>query len=280
MVKAPVDLYDSHYDRIEDEVYRSIRAKTFGTDLGQESWITAEECDRFRDWLGIKAGQRVLEVACGSGGVALRIAEGAGVDVVGTDLHPSAIAAARKRSASRIAASKTEFLVADADAALPFPDRSFDAVLCNDAINHFKDRRHVLTEWGRVLRDGGRCLFTDPVVVTGLVSNAELAARSSIGFFLFSVAGTNEALLRAAGFAVERAEDVTPGLIATSHRWREARAERRADLLPLESEAKFEAIQQFLAAVHRLAAEGRLSRFAFVGRRGLASQRVGGSGAR
>lgn len=266
-MNARVDLYDSHYDRLEDEVYRSVRARTFGVDLGQESWITAEECDRFCNWLGITAGQRVLEVACGSGGVATRIARLRGASVVGTDINGLAIAAARKRAASAGSAAKVEFLTADADSRLPFPDHSFDAVLCNDAINHFQDRRQVLQDWSRVLRLGGRCLFTDPVVVTGLVSNAELAARSSIGFFLFSVPGANDALLRASGFEVERAVDVTAGLVETSRRWREARAERRADLVALETDAGFEAIQGFLAAVHALAVEGRLSRFAYLARR-------------
>ena len=265
-MKARVDLYDTHYDRLEHEVYRSIRARTFGVDLGQESWITAEECDRFGDWLGIEAGQRVLEVACGSGGIATRIASLKGASVVGTDINALAIGAARKRAESQGLAGTVEFLTADADSGLPFPDRSFDAVLCNDAINHFRNRRQVLQEWSRVLRVDGRCLFTDPVVVTGLVSNEELAARSSIGFFLFSVPGANDALLRAAGFEVERTMDVTANLVETSRRWREARADRRADLAALETEATFEAIQKFLAAVHALAADGRLSRFAYVGR--------------
>jgi hypothetical protein len=42
-VKVPVDLYDSHYDRMDADVYQSIRAETFGIDLGQESWIAAVE---------------------------------------------------------------------------------------------------------------------------------------------------------------------------------------------------------------------------------------------
>jgi len=266
-VKAPVDLYDSHYDRLEDEVYRSIRAETFGVDLGQESWITAGECDQFCEWLAIRAGQRVLEVACGSGGVAMRIAQGRGASVVGTDVNALAISAARRRVQSTSLAGKVEFLTSDANEPLPFEDGSFDAIVCNDAINHFKDRRHVLREWGRVLRAGGRCLFTDPVVVTGLVSNAELAERSSIGFFLFSVPGANDALLQETGFRVERVTDVTDSVVQTSLKWRESRAKRRSTLVPLESESKFDAIQRFLAAVHALAVERRLSRFAYVARR-------------
>jgi hypothetical protein len=62
---------------------------------------------------------------------------------------------------------------------------------------------------------------------------------------------------------------MTDSVVRVSRKWREAREKRRAALLPLETEPKFEAIQKFLAAVHVLAHERRLSRFVFVGRRAL-----------
>jgi len=158
-------------------------------------------------------------------------------------------------------------MTSDADGPLPFPDKSFDFVLCNDAINHFQNRLKSLREWWRVLRVGGRCLYTDPVVLTGLVSNAELAARSSIGFFVFSSPGANELLLQEAGFHVEHVADKTDGVVEVSRKWREAREKRRATLVPLEAEAKFEGIQKFLAAVQQLAEERRLSRFVYIGKR-------------
>ena len=265
-MKPSVDLYDSHYDRLDDEVYRSIRTEAFGVDLGQESWITAEEVDRFCDWLGVRAGQRVLEVACGSGGVAARIAAKRGASVVGTDINPLAIRAANAR-ATTLPAGRLQFLAADADDSLPFPDGSFDVVICNDAINHFRDRLCVFKEWKRVLRDGGRCLFTDPVVVTGMVSNAEIEARSSIGFFLFSCLGANEAQLSAADFQVERTTDVTDSVAQLSRRWRDAREKWRSQLIQLEGEPKFNGVQRFLEAAHALASERRLSRFVYVGKR-------------
>jgi SAM-dependent methyltransferase len=266
-VKVPVDLYDSHYGRIDDDVYRSIRAETFGIDLGQESWITADECDQFCDWLGIRAGHRVLEVACGSGGIASRVAGTRGASVVGTDVNALAIAAAQSRSAANPVGGQTEFLTSDAERTLPFPDGSFDFVLCNDAINHFRNRLGVLREWRRVLRSDGRCLFTDPVVLTGLVSNAELAARSSIGFFLFSAPGTNESQLQEAGFDVERVVDKTDSVVEVSRKWLAARERRRSTLVPIENEAGHEGLQKFLAAVQLLAGERRLSRFVYVGKR-------------
>ena len=74
-MKRLVDLYDSHYGNVEAEVYRAVRVETYGEDLGQTSWITAAEIDEFSRWLNVTAGQHVLEIACGSGGIALRIAE-------------------------------------------------------------------------------------------------------------------------------------------------------------------------------------------------------------
>jgi ubiquinone/menaquinone biosynthesis C-methylase UbiE len=49
---------------------------------------------------------------------------------------------------------------ADAGLPLPFADASFDAVVCIDAINHRPDRLGVLRDWHRVLKPGGRIMFT------------------------------------------------------------------------------------------------------------------------
>ncbi len=111
------------------------------------------------------------------------------------DRHEAGVAAARAE-AERIGLSdRAEFHAGDAAARLPLEDGSVDAVTCFDAINHLPDRRRVLVEWRRVLRPGGRLLFTDPIVLTGPVSNGEIAIRASIGFFLFVPPGTDEALL-------------------------------------------------------------------------------------
>ena len=263
-MKKPVDLYDSHYEQVEAEVYRAVRAEAFGEDFGQTSWITAAECDEFSRWLGLKADQRVLEIACGSGGTAVRIAEGFGVSVVGVDINPSAVRAATDRARTRRVLDRVEFRVADANEVLPFADESFDAVFCNDAINHLRDRPRVLADWHRVLRPGGRCLYTDPVVVTGCLSNAEMEARSSVGFFLFTPKGFNEASAVAAGLRLVLTADVTAGISRTSLRWHEARSKRREALCGVEGETQFEELQSFLMVAHTLASEGRLSRFAFL----------------
>ena len=65
-----------------------MREETFGRDIGQNSWLTADEYDRFIDWLGSSPSSRVLEVASGSGGPALYLARKTGCEVTGVDLNP------------------------------------------------------------------------------------------------------------------------------------------------------------------------------------------------
>jgi ubiquinone/menaquinone biosynthesis C-methylase UbiE len=263
-MSKPVDLYDSHYGNVETDVHRAIRAEAFGEDLGQTSWITLAECDDLCGWLDLNAEARVLEVACGSGGVSTRIAERFKASVVGVDINEAAVRSASARAEAHGVSGRSVFRVVDADGPLPFSDNSFDVVFCNDAINHLKNRRTVLADWCRVLRPGGRCLYTDPIVVTGCLSNAEIASRSSIGWYLFTPAGANEVLLKSVGFRILRVQDCTGSVSEASKRWRDARAKRRDSLVELEGEERYEKLQDFLSTVHVVASERRLSRFAFL----------------
>jgi hypothetical protein len=102
-------------------------------------------------------------------------------------------------------------------------------------------------------------------VVTGPVSKEELATRSSTGYFEFCPPGVNEQLVRQAGFELVRTEDVTANEVEVSSRWHDARQQRAAELIRLESEETFAALQRFLAIVHRLTNERRLSRFVYLG---------------
>ena len=63
-----VDLFDSTYSHFTRQVLETIRQETFGQDIGQNSWNTVEEYDRFLSWLDLRPEHRVLEVASGSGG--------------------------------------------------------------------------------------------------------------------------------------------------------------------------------------------------------------------
>src|SRR2546423_361719 len=136
--------YDANYGNFETELYAQIRRDAFGEDIGQSSWLTADEQDKFLGWLNLSSGQSLLDVACGSGGPVLRIADTTGCSVAGVDVHESAIATANSLAAQRGLTGRAQFQVADATTELPFPTANFDAIICIDAINHLPDRPRVL----------------------------------------------------------------------------------------------------------------------------------------
>src|SRR5262249_2096114 len=111
---------------------------------------------------------------------------------------------------------------------------------------------------------GGRMVFTDAMIVTGLVSREELVTRSSIGWYLFVPPGENERLIRGAGFELLSSEDVTAAAEVIAQLWRAAREQHRDELVAREGEANFSGLQRFLACVHRLSAERRLSRYCYL----------------
>jgi SAM-dependent methyltransferase len=262
-MNAQVDFFYNSYANFSGNVLAAVRAETFGRDIGQNSWLTAEEYDRFIDWLAITSSSHVLEVASGSGGPALYLARRTDCEVTGVDLNPYGVATAGHAITSA-GVSRVRFKMADANSTLPFADESFDALLCIDSMNHFPNRLQTLKEWRRVLRPGGRAVFTDPVVITGPVTNEELAQRSSIGVFLFVPGAFNEELIVKAGFRIVSQLDATENAALVSRRWREARLRFRDDLLRIEGKDRYDGVQDFLGAVHRLSSERRLSRIAYL----------------
>lgn len=255
--------YDAQYGQFATSLYADIRAETFGEDIGQNGWITADEQNVFIPWLALGPGKRLLDVACGSGGTTLRIARQTNCIVHGIDIHAKGIEAARAAAQRSQFELQATFEVLNAAEPLPFPDASFDALICIDAVNHLPDRRSIFAEWARVLRPGGRLVFTDPIVVTGWLTNEEIAIRSSIGFFLFVPAGLDEQLLGEAGFSRIEAVDRTENMASMARRWRAAREARAAELRKIEGDETFDGQQRFLEVAARLAGERRLSRLAF-----------------
>ena len=103
------------------------------------------------DAAGIGPGQRVLDVACGTGVLACVAADrvGLGEMVVGLDPNEEMLAVARRKSA------RIEWRDGQAES-LPFPNESFDAVVSQFGFMFFQDQRAALREMMRVLQPGGR----------------------------------------------------------------------------------------------------------------------------
>src|SRR4051795_11773855 len=89
-----IDLFDNTYSHFDERVLRIIRKETFGIDIGQNSWLTVDEYERFLPWLGLTADQHLLEVASGSGGPALYVARTIGCRVTGVDVNEEGVATA------------------------------------------------------------------------------------------------------------------------------------------------------------------------------------------
>ena len=258
-----VDLYNSTYGNFQEQVLSEIRRETYGEDIGQSSWITVDEYEIFYSWLNLSTRDHILEVASGSGGPALYLAKKFGCRITGLDINEEGIKTAN-RQAFDGNITDVRFQLANVNEPLPFESETFDAVMCIDSMNHFRDRLKCFREWQRVLKSGQRALFTDPVVITGPVSNEELAARSNIGFFLFVPLEVTKNFIEEAGFRLVRCEDVTGNIESTSGRWQASRQRHRQDLVKIEGEERFEGLQKFLSTVHQLTSERRLSRFVFV----------------
>jgi len=100
---------------------------------------------------GIESGQDVLDVAAGTGNVAIRAAE-AGATVVASDVTPESLAAGKREARER--GVDVEWVVADAQA-LPFADGEFDVVTSSFGAMFAPDHQMVANELLRVCRPGG-----------------------------------------------------------------------------------------------------------------------------
>jgi SAM-dependent methyltransferase len=100
---------------------------------------------------GLPPGSRVVDVGCGEGKHAVRLAEELGFEVVGVDPVPRHLEQARMRS------GEIRFELGSAEA-LPVEDASFDLVWCRDVLVHVRDLERAYAEFHRVLRPGGRAL--------------------------------------------------------------------------------------------------------------------------
>ncbi len=258
-----VDHYGATYGEFASQLYAEIRHEAFGEDIGQTGWLTSDEQDLFISWLQLGEESTLLDVACGSGGPTLRIARETGCAVAGLDLHEQGVAAARDQARAQGLEHRASFHQGDASQPMDFGAASFDGLICVDAINHLSDRESVLREWRRVLKPGGRLVFTDPITITGPISDEEMRIRSSIGFFLFVPRGVNEGLLEKVGFTVGKVVDHTENMARMARCWLDARAARADDLRGIEGEETFQGQQTFFEVAAQLADERRLSRFAF-----------------
>ena len=131
---------------------------------------------RLGENLGLRGGQRVLDVASGKGESAIFLAQKFGCEVVGIDFGAENVRQAAVRAAEAKVADLVSFRQGDAEK-IDFPDANFDVVICECAFCTFPDKRAAASEFVRVLKPGGKVGLSDltraatlPAELTGLLA--------------------------------------------------------------------------------------------------------------
>jgi ubiquinone/menaquinone biosynthesis C-methylase UbiE len=224
---------------------------------------------RLLEYAHLHPGQKILDIATGTGMVAIEAAQivGSTGQVIGIDIATGMIEQAR-RKAEELGLSNIEFQIADAES-LDFSDDRFDYIFCSSAFIWMSDLLGALQLWHRLLKPGGILgfhAFAETAFVGGVVSQRVLE-KHGISLLLSKPTGTVEKchnLLQQAGFAVtdvksepdgdyislERAKNMwagngsfpTPGqhphpsLNLTSEQLAQARVEFDAELEAMQTE--------------------------------------------
>jgi ubiquinone/menaquinone biosynthesis C-methylase UbiE len=163
-----------------------------------------------REWIGARARGRVLEVAIGTGRNLPHYDSEASVS--GVDLSPEMLALAREHAAEL----GREADLREADAAhLPFPDASFDTVVCALSLCSIPDPERAITEMHRVLVPGGQLLLLDHI---GSTWPPLYGAQWLVERLTGRLSGEYQTrrqlpLVEAAGFVVEESERLKAGTV-------------------------------------------------------------------
>jgi SAM-dependent methyltransferase len=160
----------------------------------------------------LQSGERVVDVACGTGLIARLAAEQVGPTgaVAAVDVAPDMIEVARSVHPSGV--PPIDWHVGDA-ASLPFPDESHGAVLCQMGLMFMEDRAAAVAEMGRVLSSGGRVVVNTPGSIQPVFEIMERAIvehiSADLGGFVHAVFSMHDPGVVAALLADAGLTDVT-----------------------------------------------------------------------
>ena len=258
------DKYESFYRDFDSPLMRQLRREAYGDDIGQHSWVSADELRGDAQRLGLTSSRRLLDLGCGPCGPLTFLIATTRCQGTGVELSPSALYVGRRRAAELGIESLLSVQEHDLNEPLPFGSGSFDAIVSLDVVLHLHDRARLFKEVARLLANGGRFLFTDAGVVTGPISNEDVRKRSVHGYTQFVLAGWNEQLLAAAGLRLIDSEDRTTSVLKNAAGRLAAMQAHRAELEQLSGASAVSGQQDYLETLIDLSKRKAVSRFMYL----------------
>ncbi|WP_103501326.1 MULTISPECIES: cyclopropane-fatty-acyl-phospholipid synthase family protein [unclassified Streptomyces] len=196
------------------------------------------------DSLGLREGDRVLDVGCGLGAPAIQLASEYGAQVTGVNISTRQVTEARARVRTAGLDGRIEFRVGDYGS-LDFPDSGFDAVVAMESLVYVDDLGHTLGTLYRALRPGGLLCLSEP---TRQELGAADADRFAAGFGAKRMLSVPEwlAALREAGFEPTEYLQCGPRVFGKGPKYLDAVEKRRAELSERFGEASVDELRQTL----------------------------------
>lgn len=262
-----VDAYDIAYSDLGQEMLHKVGKEIYGEYVGQLSWMTIEEYRRFIARLAPTPESHVLEIGSGNGAAAVYLATTTQARVTGLDNNETGIRIATELAKSKGLEDRVTFRHGDATRPFPFPDETFDAVFANDTFSLISERPALLRQCHRVLRPNGRLLFTDPMVLVGLVTSDEVAVRTWAGAACLIPRGENERLLEVTGFELMSYEDLTESVVIVARRQAAAFEKFRKDIVDTLGQEAYDGLTSSTGMAQTLADQKRLIRIAYLARK-------------
>jgi ubiquinone/menaquinone biosynthesis C-methylase UbiE len=233
---AQTERFEQKYKNSQSGVMLSIERQVCGCDYGGNSWTTRGQAQNIESLLGLKPGFRFLDLGAGSGWPGLYLAKSSGCDL-------------------RIACANAT--------RLPFRNSCFDAISHSDLLCCLKQKRDVLESCSRVLRKGGRMVFT----VISMAANLSQAEREN------TLATAPEyvesgidylTMLEQSGWSVIDNQDLSAAYAASCHRQVKAMKENKDDYIAINGASDYGDRLTRYASKFSALEEGRLRRELFV----------------
>jgi ubiquinone/menaquinone biosynthesis C-methylase UbiE len=238
--------FANEYRLAQMPVMLDLERAVCGCSYGGTSWMTRDEAEQLGRLLELGEGRKLLEIGAGSGWPALFLAAKTGCDATLADVPHEALRIAADRVASEPVYGEIFLVVADG-ASLPFKTAQFDAVSHSDVLCCLAPKRGVLKECMRVIRRGGKMVFSVISISPGLSCADHSRAVDSGPPFVEAECEYPE-LLEKTGWDVIDQIDASAAYEETGRRYIrevEARADEMSELL---GEAEF---GELLAKRHR-----------------------------